>query len=128
MLFKSYVFIFAFLPITFFVYFYFNSKRLTEASKAFLVLSSLFFYSWWNIAYLPIILTSILFNYVIGNSLNENFKNVQLHKKALLTFGIIANVVLLGVKMNIVLAWFITIVMFFNNRLLKYSRRSELLL
>ena len=30
------------------------------------MLSSLFFYSWWNIAYLPIILVSMLFNYTVG--------------------------------------------------------------
>ncbi len=64
-------------------------------AKGFLVFASLFFYSWWNIAYLPIILTSMLFNYVIGNSLNENFKQVQLHKKTLLVFGIILNILLL---------------------------------
>jgi hypothetical protein len=66
LLFNSYEFIFAFLPITFFIYFYLNHKRLTEASKGFLVFSSLFFYSWWNIAYLPIILSSMLFNFVIA--------------------------------------------------------------
>jgi len=32
----------------------------------------------------------------MGNSLNENFKKIQVHKKALLTFGIVANVALLG--------------------------------
>ena len=96
MLFNSYVFIFAFLPVTFFVYFYLNSKRLTEASKAFLVLSSLFFYSWWNIAYLPIILVSMLFNYVVGVSLAKDKEHRKVSKKALLTFGIIANVALLG--------------------------------
>ena len=37
-----------------------------------------------------------MFNYVIGNSLNENFKKVQVHKKSLLIFGIVANVALLG--------------------------------
>ena len=46
-------------------------------AKGFLVFASLFFYSWWNIAYLPIILSSLLFNYIIGNSLNENFKKVK---------------------------------------------------
>ena len=65
-------------------------------AKGFLVFASLFFYSWWNVAYLPIILSSLLFNYVIGNSLNENFKKVQVHKKSLLTFGIVANITLLG--------------------------------
>ncbi len=65
-------------------------------AKGFLVFASLFFYSWWNIAYLPIILSSLLFNYVIGNSLNENYKKVQIHKKTLLAFGIISNIALLG--------------------------------
>ncbi len=96
MLFNSYVFIFAFLPITFFVYFYLNNKRLTEASKAFLVFSSLFFYSWWNIAYLPIILVSMLFNYVVGVSLSKDNEHTKVSKKALLTVGVVANVALLG--------------------------------
>jgi alginate O-acetyltransferase complex protein AlgI len=72
LLFNSYGFIFVFLPFTFVIYFYLNKKRLTEASKGFLVFSSLFFYSWWNIAYLPLILSSMLFNYVIGNTLTKN--------------------------------------------------------
>ena len=102
MLFNSYEFIFAFLPITFFIYFYLNSKRLTVASKGFLVFASLFFYSWWNIAYLPLILISMLFNYVVGNSLakssDENKKglNKSFSKKSILIFGIIANLSLLG--------------------------------
>ena len=98
MLFNSYEFIFAFLPITFFIYFYLNYKRLTEASKGFLVFSSLFFYSWWNIVYLPLILTSMLFNYVIGGSLNKRKgrKNSRFSKKTLLTFGVIANLSLLA--------------------------------
>ena len=41
-------------------------------------------------------LSSMLFNYVIGNSLNENFKKIRIHKKSLLTFGIVANLFLLG--------------------------------
>ncbi len=96
MLFNSYRFIFVFLPITFFVYFYLNHKRLTIASKGFLVFSSLFFYSWWNILYLPIILGSMLFNFIIGSSLTENNKKLKFNKKSLLIFGIILNVVLLG--------------------------------
>jgi len=96
MLFNSYEFIFVFLPITFFVYFYLNSKRLIEASRVFLVLLSLFFYSWWNIAYLPIILVSMLFNYVVGVSLSKDKEHTKVSKKMLLTFGVIANVALLG--------------------------------
>ncbi|RXJ96544.1 membrane-bound O-acyltransferase family protein [Arcobacter sp. AHV-9/2010] len=102
MLFNSYEFIFAFLPITFFIYFYLNSKRLTVASKGFLVFASLFFYSWWNIAYLPLILVSMLFNYIVGNSLakasfeNKKGLNKSFSKKSILIFGIAANLSLLG--------------------------------
>lgn len=96
MLFNSYEFIFIFLPITFFVYFYLNHLRLIGASKALLVFSSLLFYSWWNIIYLPLILSSMLVNYAVGNSLNENFQKVRIHKKTLLIFGVISNLALLG--------------------------------
>jgi alginate O-acetyltransferase complex protein AlgI len=87
-----------FLPITFFIYFYLNSNKFTKESKYFLVLSSLFFYSWWNIAYLPIILSSLFFNYTIGKNLNKkiNKTSYQLSKKSLLIFGIISNVAVLG--------------------------------
>lgn len=96
-LFNSYEFIFLFLPLTFFIYFYLNSKKLTEASKGFLVVSSLFFYSWWNIVYLPLILISMVFNYVLGNSLSKEHTNKKaFSKKSLLTFGVIANLSLLG--------------------------------
>ena len=96
MLFNSYEFIFLFLPLSFFIYFFLLEKRLVIGAKGFLVFTSLFFYSWWNIAYLPIILSSMLFNYVIGNSLNENFKKVQINKKTLLGLGVVANLSLLG--------------------------------
>ena len=63
--------------------------------------ASLFFYSWWNITYLPLILISMLFNYLIGNTLSksneENKKglNKSFSKKSILVFGIICNVSLL---------------------------------
>ena len=97
MLFNSYEFIFAFLPITFLVYFYLLNKKLIIGAKGFLVFASIFFYSWWNIIYLPIILCSLLFNYVIGNSLNENHDyKIKINKKKLLTIGILGNLSLLG--------------------------------
>jgi len=98
MLFNSYEFIFVFLPVTFFIYFYLNNKRFTVASKGFLVCSSLFFYSWWNVYYLPIILTSIVFNYTIGRTLNKEFnKNGgKVFKRIILTLGVVLNLSLLG--------------------------------
>lgn len=97
MLFNSYIFIFFFLPLTFFIYFYLNKKRYTQASKAFLVFASLFFYSWWNIIYLPLILVSMLFNYTIGKELSLYAQsNRNYAPKKLLAFGIVANLALLG--------------------------------
>ena len=97
MLFNSYEFIFLFLPITFFIYFYLNKKHLTEASKGFLVFASLFFYSWWSIAYLPLIIISMLFNYSLGRELSKNQKSKKYYnKKTILTIGITFNLLLLG--------------------------------
>ena len=96
MLFNSYEFIFLFLPFTFFIYFYLNERRLIEGSKGFLVFASLFFYSWWNILYLPLILGSMLFNYVIGVSLSKETNHKMISKKQLLIFGIVLNILLLG--------------------------------
>jgi D-alanyl-lipoteichoic acid acyltransferase DltB (MBOAT superfamily) len=90
MLFNSYEFIFLFLPITFFIYFYLTSKRLITGAKGFLVFASLFFYSWWDIVYLPLIVGSVLFNFFIGSKLGKK------PSKYFLTFGIVGNVALLG--------------------------------
>lgn len=98
MLFNSYEFIFLFLPLSFFIYFYLNSKRLTTASKAWLVFTSLFFYSWWNIAYLPLILISILFNYTITSTMLEydEQKKHYFSKKTLLQIALVFNIGLLA--------------------------------
>jgi D-alanyl-lipoteichoic acid acyltransferase DltB (MBOAT superfamily) len=85
-----------FLPITFFMYFYLNSKGLIKYSKIVLVFASLFFYSWWNIKYLPLILGSIVFNYIVGKLLRESNSDRLFIKKQILLFGIIANIALLG--------------------------------
>jgi D-alanyl-lipoteichoic acid acyltransferase DltB (MBOAT superfamily) len=97
MLFSSYVYIFAFLPITFFIYFYLLEKKIIIAAKSFLVFVSLLFYTYLNIKYLPLILISILFNYAIGNAFaDKGIEKVKIQKKVLLTTGIIANITLLG--------------------------------
>lgn len=97
MLFNSYEFIFLFLPISFSVYFYLNNKKLTTASKTWLVFTSLFFYSWWNIIYLPLILISILFNYNITNQIIKLslLPKKDHSKKQLLQLGLVFNIGLL---------------------------------
>lgn len=101
MLFNSYEFIFFFLPITFGIYFWLNKKRLTQASKAWMVFASLFFYSWWNIIYLPLILGSILFNFSVGSAISRIYSTPATIKKGIppktiLAVGIISNILLLG--------------------------------
>ncbi len=94
MLFNSYVFIFAFLPVAFLGYFILNHYRLVFAAKAWLFMASLFFYSWWNIAYLPLLLGSVLFNFTIASQMNafdEQSKN-PVSKKALFVFALTVNV------------------------------------
>lgn len=96
MLFNSYIFVFMFLPITFFVYFLLNYKSYTNLSKIFLISASLFFYSYWNIKYLPILLFSMFVNYFIGLRLSRYNFSTALNKKLFLIFGIVLNILLLG--------------------------------
>lgn len=92
MLFQTYTYFALFLPVTIVVYFFLNSKRLTIASRSWLVMSSLFFYSWWDISFLPLILFSILFNYTVGTVLGKEHS----YGRPVLMAGIITNLGLLG--------------------------------
>ncbi|HLL42220.1 MAG TPA: MBOAT family protein, partial [Segetibacter sp.] len=64
MLFNSYSFIFVFLPISIIVFFGLAKFRFITGATAWLVIASLVFYGYWNIAYLPLMLTSIGVNYL----------------------------------------------------------------
>jgi len=79
MLFNSYGFIFVFLPIALFGFYAIGSKSHHRTAIAWLVGCSLFFYGWWNPAYLSIIVISMLFNYAIGTLLaGENKSKITL--------------------------------------------------
>lgn len=93
MLFNSFEFIFLFLPISIIGYFIINRLN-NRLAKLWLVSASLFFYSWWNIKYLPLILFSIIFNYSVGKILNQ--KNNNFNRKSLLIIGLFGNIGLLG--------------------------------
>lgn len=94
MLFNSYEFIFLFLPIVFIIYFTLNRRKYLFAAKVWLTISSLFFYAWWNIYFLPIICVSILVNYYFGHLLLVNQYTDR--RKRILTIGICFNVLLLA--------------------------------
>jgi alginate O-acetyltransferase complex protein AlgI len=94
MLFNSYEFIFVFLPLTLLVFHLIGKQGHYRVAIAWLVGASLFFYSWWNPAYLGLMLFSIIFNYSVGVLLNSS-PNI-LSKKPILAFGIILNLGVLG--------------------------------
>lgn len=98
MLFSTPVFIFIFLPISFFVYFFLNKIRMVYAGKIWLVACSLFFYGYWDVSYLALLLGSILFNFIAGGAISPYSKGLKLpiSRKAVLTTAIIVNLFLLG--------------------------------
>lgn len=95
MLFNSYEFIFLFLPITLVIYFLLNRFNKNMLAKFWLVVASLYFYSYFNKSYLILIVVSILVNYFIGTELNMKSNNV-IRRKVLLILGVIFNLGALG--------------------------------
>jgi len=66
MLFNSYVFLLAYLPLVLGGFFCFSRLHLVKAAQIWLLVSSLFFYGYWDIRFLPLLAGSILFNYYCG--------------------------------------------------------------
>lgn len=95
MLFNSYFFILVFLPVTLLVFFALGRNGGRRAAIAWLVAASLFFYGWWNPAYLGLIVASILFNYAVGSVLGDTKRRAQT-RKAALVLGISANLAVLA--------------------------------
>lgn len=91
MLFNSYEFIFIFLPITIAIYFVLLKLKWIGLSRFWLVVTSLFFYGWWNVKYVPLILISMLVNFGVGTLISRYSDRISL-KKVLLIAGIVFNV------------------------------------
>lgn len=71
MLFSSAPFVFGFLPIALTVYFL-CGRHSPRWAIVWMVLASLFFYAQWNPAFLPLLLGSVLGNYLIGRRLERH--------------------------------------------------------
>lgn len=96
MLFNSYIFLFCFLPVAVGVFFVLG-RHSPHWASAWLTAASVFFYGWWNPAYVGLLLGSILFNYSVGYSLaHASAKPAQPERRLLLAFGIAGNLALLG--------------------------------
>ena len=68
MLFNSYVFLFAFLPVAL-LGFFALAQFGRGVAAGWLIAASLVFYGWWNPAFLPLLFVSILGNFAISRVL-----------------------------------------------------------
>lgn len=96
MLFNSYAFIFGFLPLVLLGFFWLG-RRSHAYAAGWLALASLFFYGYWNPAYVGLLLGSIIANYAFGTWIaTAGVKHEDGRKKQLLILAITANLTLLG--------------------------------
>ena len=96
MLFNSYGFIFLYLPIVLLVFFWL--ERIGHAySAAWLAAASIFFYGYWNPAYVGLLLISVICNYTFGMWIAKAHGQGSIAKaKRLLVTAITADLLLLG--------------------------------
>jgi len=92
-LFHNPIFLFIFLPIVL-VSYLFIIKYSVKAAQYTLVVSGVIFYAWWNIALTPIIIISIIFNFIFGNLIKKSA--LGFYKKLLLFISILFNVIYLA--------------------------------
>ena len=95
MLFNSATFLFVFLPIAAAGFFALGAVA-HRLAAAWLAAASVVFYSWWNPAYVPLLLCSIAVNFLAGVSLARSAKHDRPSRKLLLTAAVVFNLALLG--------------------------------
>jgi D-alanyl-lipoteichoic acid acyltransferase DltB (MBOAT superfamily) len=93
MLFSSWQFIFVFLPIAVAVFFAIPAQA-QRSRKWWLLLTSLAFYAYWKIEYIPLLLFSIGFNYGMAEWMNRH--RGKRRARWALTAGVSVNLLLLG--------------------------------
>lgn len=89
MLFNSYQFIAVFLPITLLGYYLLAQRK--QARIGWLLLVSIAFYAYWDIRFLPLLLISILLNWVLSLKLSSQ------NTRQLIILGVLFNLLLIGV-------------------------------
>ena len=90
MVFNSYIFILLFLPVCILGYFILNHFKQYRLAQIFLVGMSLWFYGYFNPAYLFILIISVLFNYVFYLLIRKTTANKN--AKLLMIAGVIFNI------------------------------------
>ena len=93
MVFSSYVFLLAFLPVVLVFYYLFSLLKNSLWQRLFLVAASLFFYGYYNVKYLWLILASIAVNYLLALAIQRSEGKKS---RAFLILGILFNIGLIG--------------------------------
>jgi len=92
MLFNSFTFLFLFLPVTAIGYFII-ARRSHVSAAIWLAAASLVFYGGWSLAYIPLLLGSVVFNYWMGRHIGAATGSAR---KRWLVSAIVADLLLLG--------------------------------
>ncbi len=95
MLFNSYEFLFAFLPVTLLV-FLLLGRASRNLALGWLIVASLIFYAWWRPINVPIIGISLAVNFTLARWLQHTDERRSRWRVFILTLGIVFNVVFLG--------------------------------
>jgi len=93
MLFHNPVFLFLFLPLVFTLYFY-TSKYSKFTYEYVLIVAGIFFYAWFNIYLTPLIIVSIICNFIFGNLIRNSTQII--FKKKILFISIFFNILYLS--------------------------------
>jgi alginate O-acetyltransferase complex protein AlgI len=91
MLFNSYIFIFAFLPIVLCGWWLLRGSKVR---LTFVTLASYFFYGWWNWHFLPLMIASTTVDYIAGNLIAKS--DEERRRKAWLACSLAFNLSILG--------------------------------
>jgi alginate O-acetyltransferase complex protein AlgI len=124
MLFNSFEFVFAFLPICWIGYYLLRSRSLS-LSNVWITISSLVFYGYWSIDALPLLIASILFNYVTATKIVAT--DARLPRLNLAIFGIVINVLFLGYFKYLSAIWNGLSELLFPNQPVTYEMSSIVL-
>src|SRR5258708_29427144 len=96
MLFNSYAFVLAFLPVSLLVYQALRRTGFVRASIFALTLASLIFYGWWNPVYLLLIIPLILVNFALAWQIMPREGRTRTVARAWLITGVAGNLAVLG--------------------------------
>lgn len=96
MLFNSYPFILAFLPLTLLLFYGLRQAGFTRGTFALLTLASLVFYGWWNPVYLLLLIPLMLANFALAKGILRYRLHSPAAGRLFMLLGVTGNLAVLG--------------------------------